>query len=102
MDVGILSLVFRQQCLPICHLNMANTQPLWKGFHHLSSLLASFVARAQNTVRSGTNRFLDLLLESSAVTINYLAMEAEFKLLLGGPFKILLLLRSQRVEIAFS
>lgn len=94
-DVDILSSFFRQQCLPVCHLNMTNTQPLWKGFHHLSSLLASFVARAQNTVRSGTNRFLDML-ESSVATINYLATEAEFKLLLVGPFKILLLLKESK------
>lgn len=75
---------------------MTNTQTLWKGFHHISSLLASFVARAQNTVRSGTTTFLDMLLESSVVTINYLAMEAEFKLLLVGPFKILLLLKESK------
>lgn len=30
------------------------------------------------------------------VTINYLAMEAEFKLLLVGPFKILLLLKESK------
>lgn len=75
---------------------MTNTQTLWKGFHHISSLLASFVARAQNTVRSRTTTFLDMLLESSVVTINYLAMEAEFKLLLVGPFKILLLLKESK------
>lgn len=68
----------------------------WKRFSHLSSLLPVYMARAQNTLSGLALTLLDMLLVSSEININYLAMEAELEHLLVSPLKILLLLRESK------
>lgn len=54
------------------------------------------MARAQNTLSGLALTLLDMLLVSSEININYLAMEAELEHLLVSPLKILLMLRESK------